>query len=194
MVGGVHVQSPIAISYGDALFVDHVPALQYHGYWRSASRSRSTAKAAGATTRGSDSIAPRANHPNDVVPDVHVADQTSQSNTADSSDGLRDTMTSNMSTANASASREHELCSLENTGQSALLRLECLPRERMPFVRGGMLPPQNRYIFEQLHFHWAGGDAPGSEHMIEHQKYVCKWVLCLLFTRKGEALLPFRRA
>lgn len=183
---GAHVQSPIAISYGDALFVDHVPALQYHGYWPSASRSRSTVKVTGATD-ASDSVEP---HAHDVVPYVRVADQLSdsKSNTAESSAWLRATVTSKISPANATISGGHALCSLENTGQSALLRFECLQRERMPFVRGGMLPQQNRYIFEQLHFHWAAGDALGSEHMIEHQKYVYKLVIFFFrCSRQGEA-------
>lgn len=29
----VHVQSPIAISYRDAIFVDNIRPLEYHGYW-----------------------------------------------------------------------------------------------------------------------------------------------------------------
>lgn len=31
-MSGAHVQSPITISYRDAIFVDHVRSLEYHGY------------------------------------------------------------------------------------------------------------------------------------------------------------------
>lgn len=38
--------------------------------------------------------------------------------------------------------------------------------ENRPFMQGGPLL-KDKFIFEQLHFHWGSEDVWGSEHMID---------------------------
>lgn len=82
------------------------------------------------------------------------------------------TMNSTKNVVNNVVSRDFSYVTLQNTGQSAVVRVECQRREQKPFITQGLLPLRNRYVFEQLHFHWANCDAMGSEHMIDSQKYV----------------------
>lgn len=56
---------------------------------------------------------------------------------------------------------------IENTGQSARVTLH--DRKMRPFIEGGPLKSNERYIFEQMHFHWAEKDSIGSEHVINGQ-------------------------
>lgn len=63
---------------------------------------------------------------------------------------------------------------IENTGQSALVTFSIGRKQQqqsqLPYIEGGLLPLNERYIFAQLHFHWSNSDELGSEHALEHQK------------------------
>lgn len=56
---------------------------------------------------------------------------------------------------------------IENTGTSAMITFARRPQH--PYILGG--PLKERYIFEQLHFHWADTDESGCEHTLEGNKY-----------------------
>lgn len=56
---------------------------------------------------------------------------------------------------------------VENTGTSAMITFARRPQQ--PYILGG--PLKTRYIFEQLHFHWADTDQSGCEHTLEGNKY-----------------------
>ncbi len=56
---------------------------------------------------------------------------------------------------------------IENTGTSAMISFA--GRQQHPYIIGG--PLKERYIFEQLHFHWADSDESGCEHTLEGNKY-----------------------
>lgn len=57
---------------------------------------------------------------------------------------------------------------IENTGTSAKVTFQ--GRNEQPYISGGALQPNERYIFEELHFHWAEKDDDGgSEHNINGQ-------------------------
>lgn len=56
---------------------------------------------------------------------------------------------------------------IENTGTSAMISFARRPQH--PYILGG--PLKERYIFEQLHFHWADTDESGCEHTLEGNKY-----------------------
>lgn len=56
---------------------------------------------------------------------------------------------------------------VENTGTSAMITFARRPQK--PYIIGG--PLKERYIFEQLHFHWADTDESGCEHTLEGNKY-----------------------
>uniref|UniRef100_T1GZ69 Alpha-carbonic anhydrase domain-containing protein n=1 Tax=Megaselia scalaris TaxID=36166 RepID=T1GZ69_MEGSC len=55
-----------------------------------------------------------------------------------------------------------------NTGTSAMVTFS--KRNQQPFITGGPLG-HNRYIFEQIHFHWSETDESGCEHTLEGIKY-----------------------
>lgn len=57
--------------------------------------------------------------------------------------------------------------SVKNTGTSAKITFSKRPQK--PYIMGG--PLKERYIFEQLHFHWAETDQSGCEHTLEGNKY-----------------------
>ncbi|XP_055306150.1 carbonic anhydrase 1-like [Sitodiplosis mosellana] len=44
-------------------------------------------------------------------------------------------------------------------------------RTERPYIDGGLLPPTERYVFEQMHFHWGESDSVGSEHVIDGKTY-----------------------
>ncbi|XP_055681739.1 carbonic anhydrase 2-like [Lutzomyia longipalpis] len=56
---------------------------------------------------------------------------------------------------------------VENTQTSAQITLD---RAQKPFIIGGPLGAQ-KYLFEQLHFHWGDHDHLGCEHTIEGCRY-----------------------
>lgn len=56
---------------------------------------------------------------------------------------------------------------IENTGTSAKVTFH--NRKHLPFICGGPLQLNDRYIFEQMHFHWAEKDNAGSEHVVNGQ-------------------------
>lgn len=56
---------------------------------------------------------------------------------------------------------------IENTGISAKVTFQ--NRNEQPFVNGGALQPNERYIFEEIHFHWSERDDAGCEHKINGQ-------------------------
>lgn len=56
---------------------------------------------------------------------------------------------------------------IENTGTSA--RVIFQRRKQQPYICGGPLPPNQRYIFAELHFHWAEHDNAGCEHIVNGQ-------------------------
>lgn len=56
---------------------------------------------------------------------------------------------------------------IENTGTSAKVTFN--GRKQQPFICGGPLQPNVRYVFEELHFHWAEKDDSGCEHQINGQ-------------------------
>lgn len=58
---------------------------------------------------------------------------------------------------------------VENTGTSA--RVKLLQRNKQPYISGGVLRPNERYIFEELHFHWTDTNDAGCEHEINGQTY-----------------------
>lgn len=55
-----------------------------------------------------------------------------------------------------------------NTGTSTNITLG--KRTVQPYITGGPLNDQ-KFIFEQLHFHWADHDSSGSEHTVEGGRY-----------------------
>lgn len=57
---------------------------------------------------------------------------------------------------------------VQNTGTSAVVTFA--KRKYLPYIVGGCLG-QARFIFEQLHFHWADTDDSGCEHTLEGNKY-----------------------
>lgn len=57
---------------------------------------------------------------------------------------------------------------IENTGLTAVLTLA--ERAKRPYIRGGPLPRGRKYVFEQMHFHWADRDDIGSEHILDGRK------------------------
>lgn len=56
---------------------------------------------------------------------------------------------------------------VENTGTSAKVSFQ--GRTIQPFITGGPLRPNERFIFEELHFHWSESDDAGCEHKINDQ-------------------------
>lgn len=60
------------------------------------------------------------------------------------------------------------VASIQNTGHSAMITFA--KREQRPYIKGGPLQPLEKYIFEQIHFHWAAEDDSGGEHTIEGQR------------------------
>lgn len=58
---------------------------------------------------------------------------------------------------------------IEDTGSSAKITFD--GRRRRPFISGGLLKRNERYIFEQMHLHWSEKDDLGSEHTIDGIKY-----------------------
>lgn len=60
------------------------------------------------------------------------------------------------------------VASIINTGSST--NITFAQRHIQPYLMGGPLGDQ-KYIFEQLHFHWADHDNSGSEHTIEGGRY-----------------------
>lgn len=242
-MSSVHVQSPIALSYCDAVFVDHVQPLEYHGYWgtgwkgsngfftdtanvnenvegnvdlmrdavetlnftentvllrgnirNSAHLERNSIEKAILEEIQAETTASRRNEAifdgnktifdgNRTIFNKKIAKpgenprktlNSSKSivKTENSSEFMTATVTSIGNTADTIASSKRPPLSLQNTGQSAIVRVECQQHKQKPFISHGLLPWQNRYIFEQLHFHWANCDEWGSEHMVERQKYV----------------------
>lgn len=61
----------------------------------------------------------------------------------------------------------NRIATIENTGYSAMIKFS--GGSKRPFISGG--PLNQRYLFEQLHFHWAENDAEGCEHTLEGKKY-----------------------
>lgn len=59
---------------------------------------------------------------------------------------------------------------VQNTGYSAMVTFSKRPEQ--PYIIGGPLPSNEKYIFEQIHFHWADTDESGCEHTLEGRKYV----------------------
>ncbi|XP_049547161.1 carbonic anhydrase 2 [Anopheles darlingi] len=57
--------------------------------------------------------------------------------------------------------------SMVNTGSSVMITFT--ERPYRPFIVGGVLG--NKYIFEQLHFHWGTEDGSGCEHTLEGSTY-----------------------
>ena len=60
------------------------------------------------------------------------------------------------------------VASIVNTGSST--NITFAKRSVQPFLTGGPLGDQ-KYIFEQLHFHWSDHDNSGSEHTVEGGRY-----------------------
>lgn len=58
---------------------------------------------------------------------------------------------------------------IENTGKTAQLSFQGQTSEQLPYISGGLLKPCERYIFEQMHFHWSENNYSGSEHRINEQ-------------------------
>lgn len=57
---------------------------------------------------------------------------------------------------------------VQNTGTSAVVTFS--KRKQQPYIIGGGLDT-NKYVFEQLHFHWSDSDESGCEHTLEGMKY-----------------------
>lgn len=57
---------------------------------------------------------------------------------------------------------------VQNTGTSAMVTFSRRPAQ--PYIIGGPLPSNEKYIFEQLHFHWSDTDESGCEHTLEGRK------------------------
>lgn len=60
------------------------------------------------------------------------------------------------------------IASIINTGSST--NITFAKKTVHPYIYGGPLGDQ-KYIFEQLHFHWADHDSSGSEHTVEGGRY-----------------------
>lgn len=61
---------------------------------------------------------------------------------------------------------------IKNTGRTAQLSfVGQAEAEQRPYISGGQLKPCERYIFEQMHFHWSDNDYFGSEHRIHERTY-----------------------
>lgn len=58
---------------------------------------------------------------------------------------------------------------IEDTGSSAKITFE--GRRKRPFISGGLLKHNERYIFEQMHLHWGEQDNLGAEHVIDGITY-----------------------
>lgn len=56
---------------------------------------------------------------------------------------------------------------VHNTGTSAKVTFR---RKEQPYIIGGFLGDE-KFVFEQLHFHWADTDDSGCEHTLEGMKY-----------------------
>lgn len=54
-----------------------------------------------------------------------------------------------------------------NTGHSVKIKFE--GRQWSPYINGGPLKPNERYIFEHMHIHWSYTDYKGSEHVVNGQ-------------------------
>lgn len=63
---------------------------------------------------------------------------------------------------------EEGIASIVNTGSST--NVTFAKKKVQPFISGGPLGDQ-KFIFEQLHFHWGDHDASGSEHTIEGGRF-----------------------
>lgn len=70
---------------------------------------------------------------------------------------------------------------IENTGKSAQLSFHKKTTDQRPYISGGPLSKRSssfskvggeRYIFEQMHFHWSENDHFGSEHRINERTLV----------------------
>lgn len=57
---------------------------------------------------------------------------------------------------------------VHNTGTSAMVTFG--KRKEQPYIIGGCLG-EDKYIFEQLHFHWSDTDESGCEHTLEGMTY-----------------------
>ncbi|KAG8262850.1 hypothetical protein J6590_045048 [Homalodisca vitripennis] len=57
---------------------------------------------------------------------------------------------------------------LQNSGHSAVVYIYG-DKFQKPFLKGG--PLQQRFIFEQMHFHWGKEDIWGSEHYLDGESY-----------------------
>lgn len=75
----------------------------------------------------------------------------------------------------------NRIAHIENTGQSAVITFSVQKQQQqqsteqqrqlqLPYIKGGLLPLNENYIFEQLHFHWSNSDESGSEHVLDHQR------------------------
>lgn len=53
---------------------------------------------------------------------------------------------------------------LANNGNNA--KVSFVGRTKQPYIVGGTLKANEKYIFQQMHFHWAENDSYGSEHVV----------------------------
>lgn len=56
---------------------------------------------------------------------------------------------------------------LLNSGKSAKITFR--GRSEMPYITGGPFEDEERYVFEQMHFHWGQSNDNGAEHEIDGQ-------------------------
>lgn len=57
---------------------------------------------------------------------------------------------------------------IENTGTATKVTFH--NQKTQAYICGGILPPNERYIFENLHFHWGKRDNIGCEHKINGKR------------------------
>lgn len=69
---------------------------------------------------------------------------------------------------------ERVLRTWKNTGTSATVTFEGRPEQ--PYIIVGPLTIGEKYIFEEMHFHWANTDDSGCEHTLEGKKYIVEYI------------------
>jgi len=66
--------------------------------------------------------------------------------------------------------KSFDSATIVNNGHSAQLTLNIPEDQQKPYITGSALNNE-KYIFEQLHFHWSGERERGSEHAIDGKSY-----------------------
>lgn len=57
-------------------------------------------------------------------------------------------------------------------GFSATVHIDEKSVNDLPYLMGGPIKKDEKFLFKQMHFHWGRGDEIGSEHMIDAEAWV----------------------